>query len=57
MSEKVTSNVNAKNPAPWVPPTIQKVGTVGDVFQGGGGKLSAVADDTGDAPRKPKGQE
>ena len=30
MSEKVTSNVNAKNPAPWVPPTIQKVGAVGD---------------------------
>lgn len=57
MSEKDTSNVNAKTPAPWVPPTIQKVGTVGDVFQGGGGKLSAVADDTGDSPRKPKGQE
>jgi hypothetical protein len=57
MSEKVISNGNGKTLAPWQPPTLHKVGSVGDVFQGGGGKLSATADDTGDAPRKPKGQE
>jgi hypothetical protein len=43
--------------AAWDRPTVTRVGTVGTLLQGGGGKLSIVADDTGDAPRKPKGQE
>jgi hypothetical protein len=41
----------------WQRPALKYVGHVGDIFQGGGGKLSLVADDTGDSPRKPKGQE
>ncbi len=41
---------------PWVRPRVTFAGTVGEVLQGGGGKLSIVQDDTGDAPRKPKGQ-
>jgi hypothetical protein len=37
---------------------LELVGHVGDVLKmPGGGKLSIMADDTGDAPRKPKGQE
>jgi hypothetical protein len=43
--------------ATWEPMTLKRVGHVGDVLQGGGGKLSLVSDDSGDAPRKPKGQE
>ena len=39
----------------WEAPTLKTVGTVGQVLQGGGGKLSIEADDSGDAPRKPRG--
>jgi hypothetical protein len=45
------------NRQPWRAPTLTRVGTVGEVLQGGGGKLSVTVDDTGDAPRKPKGLE
>jgi hypothetical protein len=41
----------------WEPMKLELVGHVADVLQGGGGKLSIPSDDTGDAPRKPKGQE
>jgi hypothetical protein len=40
---------------PWEPPTVKTVGTVAEVLKGGGGKLSVVANDTGDV-NKPKGQ-
>lgn len=40
---------------PWSPPTVKNVGTVGEVLQGGGGKLSPTQEDSGDN-RKPKGQ-
>lgn len=44
--------------ASWETPALRRVGNVADIVQmGGGGKLSMLADDTGDAPRKPKGQE
>lgn len=36
---------------------LDPVGHIGDVLKGGGGKLSITTDDTGDEPRKPKGQE
>jgi hypothetical protein len=39
----------------WTPPTLKHVGNVGDVLQGGGGKMSPSASDTGDN-RKPPGQ-
>ena len=39
----------------WTPPTLKYVGNVGDVLQGGGGKLSPSDADTGDN-RKPPGQ-
>ena len=41
---------------PWEPPTVNPVGTVAQVLRGGGGKLSIVANDSGDV-RKPKGLE
>jgi hypothetical protein len=40
----------------WEPPAVEKVGTVGDVLKGGGGKLSVVGGDPGDQ-RKPSGGE
>lgn len=40
--------------AAWEKPSLQRVGDVGGVFLGGGGKLSITADDSGDT-RKPKG--
>lgn len=39
----------------WVRPELRSAGNVGDVLQGGGGKLSAVSQDPGDI-RKPAGQ-
>ena len=39
----------------YEPMKVTEVGHVGEVLQGGGGKLSIQANDTGDAPRKPKG--
>jgi hypothetical protein len=39
----------------WEPMKATEVGHVGEVLQGGGGKLSVVAADSGDS-RKPKGQ-
>ena len=33
---------------PWVEPKLKAVGTVGDVLQGGGGKLSVVGGDPGE---------
>lgn len=41
----------------WETPSLRRVGDVADIVQGGGAKLSLIADDSGDAPRKPKGQE
>ena len=39
----------------WQRPTVKKVGTIGEVLQGGGGKQSVVEADMGDF-NKPKGQ-
>lgn len=39
----------------WVRPQLKYVGNVGEVLQGGGGKLSLQANDPGDS-RKPSGQ-
>jgi hypothetical protein len=36
---------------------LDRVGHIGDVLKGGGGKLSITTEDTGDEPRKPKGLE
>lgn len=44
-----------QEPRRWKAPELRSVGTVGEVLQGGGGKLSVTADDPGDI-RKPKGQ-
>lgn len=40
----------------WVPMKLTHLGDVRALLLGGGGKLSVIQDDTGDAPRKPKGQ-
>lgn len=51
------TNETTTQTAAWQKPLLQRVGQVGDVFKmPGGGKLSAASDDTGDTPRKPKGQ-
>ena len=42
-------------PRAWVRPELKSVGTVGEVLQAGGAKLSVAKTDPGD-PRKPKGQ-
>jgi hypothetical protein len=60
MSSQKTDRKKAAQPAAsrWETPVLRRVGNVADIVQfPGGGKLSAVADDSGDAPRKPKGQE
>ena len=41
----------------WEPIEFIYVGKIRDIVRGGGGKLSIIADDMGDAPRKPKGLE
>ena len=45
--------MTARNP--WEPMRLVRVGHVGEAVQGGGGKLSPMAHDTGDV-RKPPGQ-
>ena len=58
MPNKEENKKVAAGLATWEKPSVERVGDVGEVFQmPGEGKLSTVADDMGDAPRKPKGQE
>ena len=40
---------------PWVKPELRTMGTVGKILQGGGGKASVLAADSGDS-HKPSGQ-
>jgi hypothetical protein len=40
---------------PWVVPALKVIGTIADVLQGGGGKISPTGGDPGDL-RKPSGQ-
>lgn len=40
----------------WVPMRLTYLGDVHALLMGGGGKNSIVAHDSGDTPRKPKGQ-
>lgn len=57
MKEVTKKSAQGSLPA-WQKPSLQRVGDVGEVFKmPGGGKLSLLADDSGDAQRKPKGQE
>jgi hypothetical protein len=44
-----------RKPRSWEPLEVTDVGHVGEILQGGGGKLSATASDSGDI-RKPSGQ-
>ena len=44
-----------QNRATWEKPVLERVGDVGAIFKGGGGKLSITLADSGDS-RKPKGQ-
>jgi hypothetical protein len=57
MSSEKSQQNEALQTKRWEKPELRRVGDVADIVQGGGGKLSLLADDTGDAPRKPKGQE
>lgn len=56
-SEKTGQSGMPTTTRQWVKPELRRVGDITDIVQGGGGKLSMLADDSGDAPRKPKGQE
>jgi len=51
-------NAQSTTPAkrPWTKPTLKYVGDIGDVLQGGGGKLTPAPGDPGDI-RKPPGQQ
>ena len=40
---------------PWTKPELRPMGTVGNILQGGGGKASVLASDSGDT-HKPSGQ-
>ena len=40
----------------WSTPALKTIGTIGEVLQGGGGKLSTSSGDPGEPMRKPKGQ-
>ena len=57
MSSEKTGQSGMPTTRQWVKPELRRVGDIADIVQGGGGKLSLLADDSGDAPRKPKGQE
>lgn len=54
-SEKKTQS-DARQRRDWQPMSLEYVGQVQAVVQGGGGKLSINLNDTGDI-RKPKGME
>jgi hypothetical protein len=49
------SNLVAAARRQWVSPAVKSVGTIAEVLKHGGGKLSMVADDSGDPPRKTMG--
>jgi len=49
------ADTTAARRKPWSSPMLRHVGRIGDVLQGGGGKLSPVIEDSGDT-RKPPGQ-
>ncbi len=56
MSDKQPQTSNTRQArAAWEPPTLERVGNVGAIFKGGGGKLSIMLADSGDE-RKPRGQ-
>lgn len=44
------------NKKSWEPMKLTHVGGIAEVVKGGGGKASLNAHDTGDSPRKPRGQ-
>lgn len=41
---------------PWEPMKLHRVGDIAEVVKGGGGKMSINAADSGDSPKKPRGQ-
>ena len=55
------ADINKRRPVtperrPWEPPTIKSVGTIGQVLQGGGGKLSTTGGDPGENRKQSGGQ-
>ena len=40
----------------WEPPALQAIGTISQLVQSGGGKISSRPFDSGDPPFKPSGQ-
>jgi hypothetical protein len=51
--DKQTSTTPQRRP--WEQPTLKAVGTVGEILEGGSGKASILASDSGDI-HKPNGQ-
>jgi hypothetical protein len=45
----------AQDRRPWAPPALKTVGTIADVLQGGGGKLSTTGGDPGDVRKQSGG--
>ena len=54
MDELSKKPAAARDRKPWQPPALKSVGTIEKVLQGGKGKLSPTAGDSGDS-RKPSG--
>jgi hypothetical protein len=54
MSEEMRASPEPPRKRRWAAPTLKHVGHVGDVLQGGGGKLSPSSNDPWE-PRKPPG--
>ena len=58
MSSEDRKKKEAVDQSNWETPSLKYVGNVGEIVQfPGGGKLSLLADDSGDEQRKPKGSE
>jgi hypothetical protein len=56
MADQRTNPAAPSRKKAWQRPQLKYVGSVSEIFEfPGGGKLSMVAEDMGDAQRKPKG--
>jgi hypothetical protein len=56
MADQRTNPAAPSRKKTWQRPQLKYVGSVSEIFEfPGGGKLSMIAEDMGDAQRKPKG--
>jgi hypothetical protein len=53
MSTDTRSQVKDHSRQPWQRPALKSVGTVGDVLQGGNGKVTVIVGDPGEPQKVP----